>query len=138
MGYVDENLVKDERVIYETHLSWWAMLNLVTVLLSVVLVGIPLIFIWLRRSSSEFVVTNKRVMIKVGVISRRTLELNLAKVESITVDQGIGGRMFNFGDITIVGTGGTKEPFQGIARPMAFRKAAQEGIDAATSGTRSA
>lgn len=56
-------------------------------------------------------VTNKRVIIKTGLISRRTVELNLAKIENIAVDQGMWGRMMGFGKETVVGTGGTREAF---------------------------
>jgi hypothetical protein len=51
--------------------------------------------------------------------------LLLPKVEAIQVDQGILGRIFNYGTITIVGTGGTKEPFRGIAKPLEFRRQVQ-------------
>jgi len=71
--------------------------------------------------SSEFAVTNQRLMIKVGWIRRNTLELLLNKIESVSVDQSIIGRIFDFGSITVTGTGGAKSPFQKIAKPMDFR-----------------
>ena len=42
---------------------------------------------WISRVSSEFGVTSKRVIIKVGFIQRRTLELLIRQVEAISVDQ---------------------------------------------------
>jgi hypothetical protein len=54
------------------------------------------------------------------------LELNLAKVESIGVEQTLLGRMLNYGTIVIVGTGGTRQPFKDIADPMSFRRAVNE------------
>ena len=71
-------------------------------------------------------VTNKRVIIKVGLISRRTAELNLNKVENIGVNQSILGRILNYGTITVVGTGGTHEQFRWVASPIEFRRAVQE------------
>lgn len=80
---------------------------------------------WIRRWTSEFAVTNKRVVIKVGLISRRMIEMNLSKVESIEVRQDIPGRLVNYGTIVVIGTGGTKEPFTTIDDPLAFRRAVQ-------------
>ena len=78
------------------------------------------------RATSEFAVTNKRVIIKVGLISRRTLEMNLSKIESVNVNQTIIGRLIGFGTIVVIGTGGTKEPFERISNPMQFRRSFQQ------------
>jgi len=64
--------------------------------------------------------------IKVGLISRHTLEMNLNKIESVNVNQGILGRLLGYGTIIVVGTGGTKEPFDSISDPLRFRKEFQE------------
>lgn len=76
--------------------------------------------------SDEFVITNKRAVVKAGVIGRRTVELNLEKVESIGVNQSILGRILGYGTVVITGTGGTRERFDFISRPLEFRKAFQE------------
>ncbi|WP_373069389.1 PH domain-containing protein [Gemmatimonas sp.] len=76
----------------------------------------------LTKMTSEVVITNRRIIAKVGLISRRTVELNLLKIESIRVDQGIVGRMLNYGDIHIVGTGGSQQPITRIAYPLEFRR----------------
>ena len=81
---------------------------------------------WFDRWFSEFVITNRRIIIKTGIIGRETFEMNLSKIESVNVDQSILGRILNYGSITIIGSGGTKETFNKIARPLAFRKAFQE------------
>lgn len=83
---------------------------------------LPLIDRW----TSEYAITNKRVIIKKGLISRMTLEMNLTKIESIGVDQSILGRILSYGDITVIGTGGTREVFYDIASPVKFRKTFQE------------
>ena len=80
----------------------------------------------IARAASEFAITNKRIIIKVGLISRHTLEMNLSKVESVIVDQGIWGRIIGYGSITVIGTGGTNEPFTHIANSMEFRKQFQQ------------
>jgi uncharacterized membrane protein YdbT with pleckstrin-like domain len=75
--------------------------------------------------SSEFAVTNKRVIIKVGVLRRRTVEMLNTKVEAVAVNQSILGRILGYGNIVVTGTGGTNEPFTGISSPLEFRRAVQ-------------
>lgn len=117
--YVNSILIKGEHVVYETKLHWriyFTLRALFTLWLS------PLI----RRATSEFVITNKRVIVKVGLIRRKTLEMNLQKIESVNVEQGIMARILGYGTVTIVGTGGTKESFADIRKPLVFRKKFQE------------
>ncbi len=72
--------------------------------------------------TTEFAVTNKRVIAKRGLIRRHTLEILLHKVESISVHQSILGRLLNFGTVIVTGTGGTRESFRAIAEPVEVRK----------------
>jgi uncharacterized membrane protein YdbT with pleckstrin-like domain len=69
-------------------------------------------------------------MMKVGVLRTRSIELLLGKIEAISVDQGILGRIFGYGDIVLTGSGGTREPFTGIQAPLDFRRAVQTVTDA--------
>ena len=83
MGYyVNNNLVKGEVVEYETSYHWIIFCNLRAVF---TLLLAPLIDRW----TDEFVITNKRVIIKTGLIKRDTLEMNLSKIESVHIDQSI-------------------------------------------------
>jgi membrane protein YdbS with pleckstrin-like domain len=84
---------------------------------------------FIRRNSSEFAVTNKRVVVKVGFLRRHSTEILLRQVEGITVDQGILGRIFGYGTIVVEGTGSDRTPYSGIADPMKFRLAVQEQIE---------
>ncbi|MGO9985725.1 MAG: PH domain-containing protein [Rhodomicrobium sp.] len=72
--------------------------------------------------TSEFAVTDHRVMVKVGVIRRHSLEIMLPQVEGIGVDQGILGRILSYGTITVSGTGATHEHFIRIRNPLEFRR----------------
>jgi len=119
MSYVSDNLIKDETVRYEGHLHWMTFIS-VRGLLSLFL--LPLV----DYLTSEFAITNKRIIVKQGFVSRRTMELNLNKVESVSVDQSILGRILNYGSITVLGTGGTREQFANLAAPLEFRKRFQE------------
>jgi hypothetical protein len=51
------------------------------------------------------------------------------KVESVQVEQGVIGRLFNFGTLIVSGTGASHAPLAGIADPMGFRKAFIEAQD---------
>lgn len=81
-------------------------------------------------TTSEFAITDKRTIIKTGFVWRRTSELLLVKLESVGVDQGVLGRILNYGTITLAGTGGAREKFKHIADPMGFRRKVYEQIEA--------
>jgi len=91
------------------------------------------IITWLENEiefkTTEVVVTNKRLVIKRGFIARKTFELLLTKTETVGVDQGFWGRIFNFGRVTAIGTGGSHGSADYISRPMAFRAAFQEAVE---------
>lgn len=78
---------------------------------------------WGRRATTEIVVTDRRIIFKEGFIRRRTLEMNMNKVETVDVIQSIWGRIFNFGTVTIRGVGSSYEPLTRVANPLALRTA---------------
>ena len=139
MGYVESNLMAGEQVILQTRIHGIVFVPpAVVILLGVGLFMMPvagllvlavgvvmLAAAWIRHWTSEFAVTDRRVIIKVGLISRQTIEINMSKVESVEVRQGILARLLNYGTIVVIGTGGTKEPFDMIDEPLAFRRAVQ-------------
>jgi uncharacterized membrane protein YdbT with pleckstrin-like domain len=154
LSYVDENLMPQEAVAYRTNLHWIiylssiiffgiALLLLIGALegggkaaayVALVFIAIGLVLFLIRKvkaNASEFAVTNKRVIIKVGIFQRHSVEVLLSKVESIGVDQGIIGKMLGYGTIIIAGTGGTKEPFSYIENPLEFRRQVLIAEDAA-------
>ena len=144
-SYVQNDLNPGERIVYEASLHWMIYLGPVLLLgvglvMSVpglgfgamsgglAMLGVALLWMlisYIRQRTSEFAVTDKRVIIKLGWLSRRTIEINMSRVESVQVDQDILGRFLNYGTITVIGTGGTKEPFTLIDDPLAFRRAVQ-------------
>ena len=83
-----------------------------------------------RRNSTELAVTNRRVIAKFGLIARSTVEMNLAKIESVRVEQTVMGRLVGFGSIIVTGTGATMEPIEYITDPIGFRQAIQKATDA--------
>ena len=118
-NYVNNNLLRDEQVIYETTYHWMIFISFRGLLSLFILPA-------LDRWSDEFVITNKRIVIKTGLLSRRTLEMNLNKVETVNVDQSIFGRLLGYGNVTVIGTGGTRETFSNLSNPIAFRRNFQE------------
>jgi uncharacterized membrane protein YdbT with pleckstrin-like domain len=151
MSYIDSNLIEGERVVYRTRLHWlvFAMPILVTLVvllpaawflfesaswqgfawLPLVLALLVLLPAFIKRQSSDFAVTNKRVMMKSGVMTTRSVELLLNKIEAIAVDQSLVGRMFGYGNIVVTGSGGTREAFSQIQSPLEFRRAVQSVSD---------
>jgi uncharacterized membrane protein YdbT with pleckstrin-like domain len=149
VSHLDQNLIPGETLLYQTGRHW---IVLVVPLVLGVFFGLPGLglvfssggtpiafmmliigggfigFAFLTRKSVEMGVTNKRVITKTGILSRRTLELLLTKVESIKVEEGLLGRMLGYGTVIVRGTGGTPEPFSCIAQPMEFRRQVQQQI----------
>lgn len=145
MSYIEQNLMNGENVLYKTKLHWmkflWAALWLllsflffrdsvsapVGVVLLIIsgILGLNALVLYL---TSEFGLTDKRVILKSGTIRRDSLEILLTKVESIQVNQGILGRVFGYGTLMVGGTGSTKNIYPKIANPFEFRKKIQEQL----------
>jgi membrane protein YdbS with pleckstrin-like domain len=150
-GYVGRTLLPGERVVYEGRLHWFlflrpviwfvlaicfpifgyergdpqAMLGSVGACVFFLAVAIlSLVLRVLTYLTSEFVVTNKRVVLKQGFIRRNTLELMLNKVDSLGVDQGLIGRLFNFGTVKVA-VATEKQRFAFLADPLEFRRQVQ-------------
>jgi uncharacterized membrane protein YdbT with pleckstrin-like domain len=104
----------------------WAASGLVLLFVAVLTMAIAL----LKRNATEMAVTNRRVLIKSGILSRRTIELLLSKVESIVIKESFFGRMLGYGTVLVRGTGGTTDDFHLIANPTDFRRHVQEQIEA--------
>ena len=91
--------------------------------------GLFILIAFLNVVTTELAITNRRVIAKFGLIQRQTIELKVNKVESLSVNQGIIGRVFNFGSIVVVGTGGSNAPIPYIANPMNFRQQVNQFLD---------
>ena len=144
-GYTASNLSKGEKVVFTTGISKWHWVGISTVgLLSIIGYG------WTMSSSSiwtqvpglmvstlfliatlngiisqyttEYVVTNKKVVAKTGWISRKTDELLIKKTEGLDVEQGIVQRMLGYGTVQFSGTGSQKVTFFLIDNPMNAKK----------------
>jgi len=88
----------------------------------------------IKRNATEMAVTNRRLVIKTGILSRRTIELLLGKVESVQVQESFLGRLLGYGTIIVHGTGGTPESFPRIAHPLEFRRQMEQQVESRATG----
>ena len=131
-SYIESSLGRSERIVYKAQVSWlsqfWGIVFGILLLMWVI--GILLIVsAVLNVMTTELALTNKRVIAKFGFVRRQTIELNINRIESISVNQGFWGRIFNYGSIVVRGTGGSHAPIPYIARPMEFRQQFNDFID---------
>ena len=132
-SYVDSVLISGEAVVHRGHVPLWP--HTWKILLGIVLLpafGLGLVFlawVWIVYKTTEIAITNKRIIAKFGFISRSTIEINLPKVESVQVDQGVLGRMFDYGTIIVAGAGTPNLSVPGAAEPLEFRKHFMEATD---------
>ena len=155
MGYVERNLLKGEEVVYRASIHWavflpsifWALLVIACLigaakmtdetdkqlfLIWAAMVGLVFLFSLIgelvTKLSAEYVLTNKRLVMKSGIIARNTMELVLVKCEGVSVDQSILGRILGYGTIWAT-TGGARNKYRKIASPIEFRNRINEQID---------
>jgi uncharacterized membrane protein YdbT with pleckstrin-like domain len=149
MSYYAKVLQPDERVMYVGHLHWILYGNAIIFgILTVIALGFALslpqdqrflaligsailgiltiIFVvraWFHQWITEIVVTDKRIIYKRGFIARNTQEMNITKVETVDVSQGIWGRILGYGTVGVIGTGASLERMQYVASPLQMRNA---------------
>lgn len=147
MNYINNHLMPDETVVFQTRLHWmvfipWVVLSLLIlsaflfvphtpININIIRVfAIALIFRALVATvyylTSEFGLTSKRVLGKTGLITIHSLDILLLKVEAVKLEQGVLGRIFNFGDLIVSGTGGTKHTLRRIPEPLRIRNIIQK------------
>jgi uncharacterized membrane protein YdbT with pleckstrin-like domain len=152
MSYLQKVLEPNETILYRTTVSWTLYIPGIFVLVAAIVVYIasiaaisskivayvlPLVLVlaalwllgkaWFRRWTTEIAITNRRIIYKRGFIRRHTIEINMDKVESVDVDQSLLGRLFNFGDVIVRGTGEGFEPLHMIDSPLKFRSGVPAG-----------
>jgi uncharacterized membrane protein YdbT with pleckstrin-like domain len=118
-NYTKAHLLREEKITYQTTYHWVHYFSLQGLLSFFI---IPLI----QSYADEFVITNKRVIVKKGLFAIWTFEMTLKKIETVKVEQSISGRLLGYGSLTFIGSGGTKEKLEYIKDPIRFRKAFME------------
>jgi uncharacterized membrane protein YdbT with pleckstrin-like domain len=148
MSYIEDNLMVGENILYRARLHWvvfvWPVIWFIVAIAffrrgseaAAAAAGAVFMLIAIAKatssfivfSTSEFAVTNQRVIAKVGFIRRNSIEIFLGKIEAIQVNQDVLGRILGYGSITVSGTGGTRDPFYNISDPLELRRRIQEQI----------
>ena len=131
-SYVDSVLISGETVLHRARVSLWPLAPKIILGFLLLVVGIGLVFlVWafVIYRTTEIAITNKRIIAKFGFITRRTIEINLQKVESIQVEQNVPGRIFGYGTIVVAGAGTPNLSVHAIADPLRFRKHFMEATD---------
>lgn len=126
MGYIEDSLSNGEQVRARFKLHWFARVPMIIwLLLAIPTLGITLILAiweWLKLRSIEQGVTNKRVIFKKGIISRKSEEMKITSIETVEIVQGVTGRMFGFGDVKVSGRGVSDVVFKNIDDPMDVKR----------------
>jgi uncharacterized membrane protein YdbT with pleckstrin-like domain len=126
MSYINDSLSDGEEVRNLFKLHWLAKTPMIIwFVLAIPTLGITLLlalYEWLRLRSIELGVTNKRVIMKKGIISRKSEEMKISSIETVEIIQGIWGRMLGFGSIKVTGRGISDIIFKNIADPMGAKR----------------
>jgi uncharacterized membrane protein YdbT with pleckstrin-like domain len=101
--------------------------------------GLPLVFFGgisfagqlIRRMTTEYSCTDRRILIKSGWLSTQLREMPLGKVEALNLRQGLFGKLFGYGTVLFKGSGGTRRACRDIEQPFKFYRRVQEQVDAA-------
>ncbi len=145
MSYVEQNLLPGEKLLHRGRLHWIiyapgfiflltaAAFYLVTrsnLSLTLALLGLLMLLkSYIQRQNTEFAVTNRRVIVKVGWFAREALDMALDRIESILLEQTVWGRMLDYGTLIVHGTGGGSEALSTVQDPLNFRKVALAAIE---------
>lgn len=125
-NYVQNSLIANEKIEKEANVTFvsqtfWillAILSIFTLILPVLFVVIAV----LNVKTTELAVTNKKVIGKTGWIGRNSIDLPLAKLESVTINESLFGRMLGYGTVLISGTGGHRVAIPYIKAPHDFKR----------------
>ena len=139
MKYLNKTLSSNETVVSNPKVSKWCLFNpylllILGILFSPITAGLSLLTVifpimaHFYRWTTEYGVTNKKVMFKTGWIRRKTDELYTKKIEGVDVVQGIQGRIFGYGDLVFSRTGSQTVVFKMVPNPLEVKKAVQETI----------
>ncbi len=121
MSYINESLSDGESVSALFKLHWVTRIPMVLWLLLVITFPFA-IYEYLRVRHIEQGVTNKRVIFKTGIISRKTEEMKLVSIETVVIDQSITGRMLGYGNVKVTGRGASDVVFRVVNDPMAVKR----------------
>ena len=100
--------------------------------LSLVLIGIPLLVgSYLQYTNTNYVVTNRGLYSKRGILSKDVQQVGFDKVQNISYSQSALGSSFGYGsvDISTAGGSGVELRFRSIPDPAAVQELIAREID---------
>jgi uncharacterized membrane protein YdbT with pleckstrin-like domain len=98
------------------------------VLPGAILAGVAVLALWVERQTTEFSCTDRRILIKAGLLTTSLREMPLAKVEALVLEQGLFGKLFGYGTLVFKGSGGTRRTCRHIEAPFDFYRRVQEQV----------
>lgn len=149
MTFIERNLLPDERIFFATKKHVIIFFYPVVVFIIAIyafqymnanpLLGhvkwIPILIallifssVWLEYATSEFVITNKRILMREGFFYRHSTELRLNTISQVNVGQSMFGQMLDYGTVSL-NAFGAADSFNIIAHPMQFQRYANEQMD---------
>lgn len=155
MSSLEETLSTGEKIVYQTKLHWFVYLvpagmglagfvvfimglllfrtsdgdffYIVPAIMLLLMAGLVFLITFLKRKFTLFAVTNKRVVMKKGILNVQTVEIQLSKIETVAVNKTIWTS--NYGTIVLRGSGGSTDLLPMVDKPFDFKKAIQEQMD---------
>ncbi len=132
-SYIEQSLSTGESIEQIIKLHWSAWIpTVVFLILGLVTFGITLpiaLYLFLKLKCTEQGLTNKRIILKTGIISRKTQEMRLKAIETVEIDQSLLGRIFGFGTVKITGRGTSDVVFQSIEDPVGVKRGIEGFLD---------
>ena len=126
MSYIEDSLSAGEKVESLFTLHWFAWVPMwLWIILAIPTIGFTLLialYEFLRLRFMEQGLTNKRIILKKGIISRKTEEMKLTSIETVEINQGMWGRIFGFGTVKVTGRGISDVVYNRIDDPMAVKR----------------
>lgn len=114
--YVSRHLMKNEKILFQTTVHWIMYFRVAAFLTAFV----PQFF---EQKTTEFVITNKRIVIKRGLNTASLAEYNLTAVKSIFIKHSYLGKIFGYGKVEICTVEGISETISCLAKARQFRSA---------------
>ncbi len=131
MGYVEKSLAAGETVLARARLHWiiWVRAWAALLVLGILVVGV-VFFIrdWIHMATTDVAITNRRLILKTGLVARHTSELELTSIEAVNLEQTFLGRLLGYGRVQVHGTGDDVWISPLIARPVQFRRDLESAV----------
>ena len=125
-AYIRESLSRGESVEAVFSLHWFAWVPVwlwaFGAVLTFGLLAPVAIYVWLSLRAIEQGVTNKRIITKRGIISRKTEEMKIGSIETVELSQGVFGRIFGFGNVRITGRGSSDVVMRSLDDPLDVKR----------------